>query len=1691
MSSEPEEVVIDDIPLVENPDENVVVSPTTDEIDLSNVIQLGDTVCVFIQKPDEMGYTIIGNVYYRDLSRIIIKSSTNSSELHIFDLEDNPDEDVFKEEYGIQKILILKKRGSVESFTEQQGFEVGDTINTIAENKQIVDKYTIVTVNIEDDFIIVKDENDNTTKFEFEFTGIPSELDFIQIVHSINEATNSINQKPYEEEKSDEIQQEQQENENEDIEESVQVRKPVIVFHGSFTFTLQQEIREAKEFEQQFPNELQKSDALNDFTLELSDIDKKNPDKQRQIRILVDTLFYLKQMTVAYSSDDKAIGPQSVSAKTMDDLIRTGTVPLGRPVLGARKKLYIEEELIVDDDIICVHFGDELDEMLYDDLLDVSDTMSAIRYQQRTFLTKYLSPWEADTTKPIWSAHHDTDFFREVVPSLNENGEFNSSLAGYLKTVSFDTVPFGIERALSTTYYKQKKDVNNILVPEDAAFLKSYLLFPTYAIKYLGAPRSNNIAFDSYTSILPRKTMRSLLYELGEPVSIGKPIDVEDSSEIEQADEPREPIKVVTTNNILVFNPDNENSIPYPIVEYIKSIPIHSTNMHQVMQRLIHFGLNKNEIHISLLNVLQDKLTTVQNKYKTLITNLRELLQQPVAEPEQNYIINPETIISLLKGEKILMYEITQFNLFNPSLVASDIGIMSHLLKKYGNYVQIVFGQNSMLIPYASDHAQLSRDIEKEQHRQLERLNTPYIKPLSNPCKHVSTLAAIRKKRDDIERFQDLTAFYKKYQGERNGNWINCNVCEKELICIHERLQIQGFLQPREKARFDKEIILSFADGFFQGRSICRNCGQSIRDFEFDNTMEFDDNGRPKSGNAVVIDDAELIQSKIDAALNMVDIMDDKLFDRIKSEEQILYYIIIRKIIDNIDKKYTIEKIHTLINRITTHIQSTIIPEILYNKDSEILYSEYRSKYIISVCIACLLLDLQCAMPGYDQRYTVAETNTKDYGLEKGLDSTLNGYPLDTTPDNDTSIVFMSFIALVNLSNEIIYADTDLQTKSKANQLSTLIELVKAQIEDFLKNQVIQESLIKKRQYMIDEEHKLSDKLSAKNVNVDEPLETLEHIPLFFLPAQIPSSAIIIPEVAAVNKNSRLAYMQHFIHSINIRAKESAIRLEHSPFLETSCCHVKISEPGITYENEEMIGMRILRPKQLSVLLTEFKVRPIKNITLESIQSVYYMLFLKCCYKGMRFGQSHEPDLTNKCIWCDFEFPCNPRVMDKKDGEKELARQNITITPEAFNTLLHKIHALHAVTSDVKPKDFSMQKAINEFDGSFNTVLHKIHKLRKVTSDVKPKDLSMQKANNESDKSKNEFDKSKNESDGSFKSGKWSAIVTNTFNAFVKLQKDYKQADEYSATKSIQAIISMEETKTQTLLPKYVNIINDIIHLPWVTFCSTIRTYFIIPFQRLLTTFSHGSLRIPYELMTTFSTTHIKDDIQKPILDPEFKFTSTFNIANYAMKYKGKHNIEEEIKTKIYELIRIFIDQLIHVVQYKDKFQFRNIVSSDKFVLLINSLSLYGSFNILLHTYGNEITNYMINVISFQLKKYAEQKLVSDPTIIKARIESRNEKERTDIISKFDKLNPEERRQEIINKRLGIGKWAIGGTKAIYKYDKEYYDLEREKRLDAGIIDFPGMNAGLDGPQVDELGFSMEGDEDGYDNNQHGDDDYE
>jgi hypothetical protein len=106
------------------------------------------------------------------------------------------------------------------------------------------------------------------------------------------------------------------------------------------------------------------------------------------------------------------------------------------------------------------------------------------------------------------------------------------------------------------------------------------------------------------------------------------------------------------------------------------------------------------------------------------------------------------------------------------------------------------------------------------------------------------------------------------------------------------------------------------------------------------------------------------------------------------------------------------------------------------------------------------------------------------------------------------------------------------------------------------------------------------------------------------------------------------------------------------------------------------------------------------------------------------------------------------------------------------------------------------------------------------------------------------------------------------------------------------------------------------------------------------------------------------------------------------------------------------------------------------------------------------------------------------PEQIRELIAQRSEKEKANIIKKLNDKSGAGKEIERIKMKLGLGEWAVGGTKSIYSYDPERYDIERDQRAEAGIVDFPGYGpegAPTEQRHLDGLGYYQTGGEEaGY-----------
>ena len=1603
------------------------------EIDMDSVVQLGDTIRILSTEKGE----ISGIVYYRSAYRISIKPFGTSTMLISFDIDD--------EEYteDVTEINIIKKHTS-ESFVEQQQFETDQRIDTITSTQEKVGSYIIKEVNRDSDFIIIqrvdanqpeeKDESSEPSEtIEFEYTGIPIDREFALIVIRSSEESHVLQSNNDADLVTPSTEYDEFEADQADDEMEIEIIATIEI-------TLPKEYREAQAYEQFIPDHLQKIDAMNDLMSEVHPRQQNDPIILRKNRIMVETLYYLKQATVSYHEDGTRKGIRAVSATMLDDLIGSVTVPLGRPVLGAIKKEYtLDDEMDIHDDVITsVPFNDELDEMK-DMIESIPPTDSIEEWRTlRTFLTDYLSPWTpaVDTTLS-WTPVTDTDFFREDAPILTD-GIFEKNVPGYIpgarseetqKIIGppvFNRVSFGLERSLTTTFRKGKNtskdnsDSKEILLSAEHAPIRNYLLFPLEAAPHMGVVRTYHLATDSGASQLPRTTMKTLLRTLGTPVEVG------------------------TSNTIKLLRPSEETIGNIPLADYIEGIRTYGLSIHDMYYILLQLGIDNMELSIPLYNVLAAKIDHRQRQLLSTLAVLREKMTSHLEQsvpPAPNQFIDPLPFMDKLKKQDVLSDEIAKYIQTNISLGTSDVGILGWITKKYSNYVQVTAGGDPLLVSHAMSNAVRNNYLEIERIKKAREQNKADPMPIQNRCKHVATLAAIRKKRDDTERFRDLTAFFKRFQGSRDQNWINCTDCKQHLLCTHERLQIEGFLQPAEKPSINKDIIMNFSGGQFQGQYICRNCGQPIRDFEFDNTVEFDDNGRPKSGHAVLVDNDEEEENELDEMVTSA--MKYNTNELKINDRDILYYSIIREMAQYMDIGFTNNQIYNMLQHINDYMTSRVVDtkekyQILTAKNSEkISYDTYRAKHSIGITIAFLLIEIQCAIPPYLKRYRY---NDKIY--------TLDGYPLDTDKTKVSTIQYICISLYYRFKRreaEYPWNSADIFASPDINVcLPKILKLITPAIRYVLEVEVVKDALQRKRRRR------------------ETTTTVIEQLPLAFLPEQTTSTEVLVPEVAAANNaKSRLALIMYWIYVAHTTAKEHAMTIHMSPFSETTCCRRNITTPGLLIEQVPDIGIRSLAPKQIHMLLTEFVPRVSPNDLVAADPELFYRLFLSCCFKGDHIGYPHELSITNQCMWCEIQFAEHPQVMDAAEQKAALAGEEITT--ESFTELLNTVHRLHMVETILPYQVKDQQQIIGQL------------------ADVPFKQPTTSDWNDVTS---------------------WNDVIDHTFTLFMKLPPDTTMDDVriIEATSVISPLYDKYDKRVRPYYKKQEKIIDDIIALPWNVFCDVLQAYFVIPFQRKLTNFSEKSLRVTSEMEKSLSKQHVENDIKKEILEPELKFYVSFQIEERLKTKVADHSLHKNDIAKKYKVIlqtmKEFIEQVSALVSYKNKIRLRNVPVKDLLLSYIKKLILMGSLHILILKDDRDSSAVLRDLVMNRLDKYYTERLSFDPEVLKNRIQSKNEQEKALIIAELDDLrenNTDLFQIEKMKKRLGMGKWAVGGTKLIYAYDKDYYDRERERRLDSGIIDFPGLTNEdpQQGRQVDAMGFAVEGEQEGYDHAQHGDDDYD
>lgn len=1609
-------------------------------------IQLGDRI--YLQS---MYGQTIGTVYYRsnELIRVrpdhLIRSRSDdaSTILYDFSMKETDDGEEFDESLRVTEAYLIEKRTHV-SFVEQHGLRVKQEIKTFLKDGTPYEDFQIVEVNEAKDTFTIQRDDEEPEVITCGFEGIPLDAPF-----SIIQRSSPREPLPADADWSDEAKYAEQQDEElseglADVTDEPEEEEAEIL--GVVQITRTNVYEEAESYEQRIPEEIQRISALNDFISSLDPSLQKDPYALRYIRIQIETLWQMQKSIMKYDAAGQLEGVADTSVSTLMELMTQNTIPLGRPVLRISKKEYItgQEDAKETDEVWFEDFKTELEQMnnmfskmVSDKVIGSKESSSKMWSTTRSFLEQYCAPWKSSPkTHQTWKALSDTDVFRMIAPETVDDVQ-QFELSGYVPSHSeegapiFHRVPFGLERALSTTYRKGKDRRKETWIAEEDAPLQSYIIFPPSLAPYLGSSRSYHLAVDSGRSQLPPKTMKMLLREIGVPV---------------------EPQEESGPQNAILFEMKPSALHSIPIETYLDRFAIPSVGMGDAMPLLAQFGLDQSELTESIYSVIQTKIAGYQSQFMTVINQLRSVLTEHSPAPAESnpFLIEPSFLKDIAAGQPMLADVLKYYEETNVSLAASDIGKVAHLMKNHAHYFQAAAGKDSKRTLLAYHSAMKDQYMERLRIRHLlSKKEESSAHPTKNACHHISDLVSVRKIRNDAERFQALIRVFRTYQGTKDQNWINCNVCEEHFLCLHERLQLRAYMNPKEKGIIEKELILTFSGGQFQGKYICRNCGQVMRELDFDQNIEFDDNGRPKSGNAVLVDKEADFEENLNTILQESEEPSLKESLDLSPKESECFDIVFR--IATLAGITLQPKEYQNIIRSVSVQYSKFASEADYNAAIAVSserhppYLQAKSRELISDAAVFILLEVQSAIPSYLLRYPMAGCASPGFG----------GMPLEE--EGNQGIKYIACVVSMIQDDEESVWSRAFQKEDIDRRRAIIEKYMNKILSRVLKNDVVQSKLSQKRMYL----SKHSDTVVSEKENQKDVIPSTFLPEPLILTAEDAARDVIQPEVVAqMGKEGYQALSRLWIRQAHRMARETAILMKSS-YSETSCCVQPLVEPGRFWKERSELPPIPLRTfasnRQGTFLLTEFHAREMENSVTEPNKDLYYRLFLKYCFKGENMGYPHQIGLTNECLWCGLQYPSHPSIMDINTEGRQIL-QDVDTNTEEFTDLLDTIHTNNHV--DIRPI----------------MIPSSIRVMMEALSAMEPSPISNWKQE---------------------LAGIMQGISREAILKLVRPEETLSQMERQEITN----IVVTFSTNTQPFMEKVFSALSgqtgtltDITNLPWCTFCHVLQSYFIIPFQRMISNFAGESLFIPIELEKSLAESHVEQYL-KPILKEEVSITEKYR------GYVNKTAVVEESKAKkgkkmsfllaARTKMEYFLTQLSAVLPFMNQIRSHQIPGGSIILQPIQRAILYGPLAMLLDrgsvpsdeqllmTEIDESVTELVRMMEVQLSKYSRESLAYNDAQIKYAIAVRNEMERVSIIKSFDERSEEERQVELINKRLGLGKWAVGGKKAIYAYDKEHFERENRQRAEMGLNEFSGMN---DESDMNER--ESHEDDDGYDHNQ-------
>ena len=1636
---------------------------------------------------------LTGTIIYRDADIIRVQSFSDADRAQNIPMAEDGD---FREEAGIIRLIIHKKREDPH-FSLQLGANVGEYVNCYGLGGEPLEggRVAEVIATDEEDSIVL----DNGTKLNFAFIGPPEPIQVIFVTATADEG--------------------------EDVPPAAE---PVAVEPGtealpdyynlSFMDGLLPAamVEEVPTAERTYSENVQREDMYMDLLKSYSEAKQKNPKIQKSLARETELLLALKSVAGIVGPDGR-MKPYIKPSKTLKDILSNNGASLAAviPVISAKRVVYVDQETEaeLDSEIskqveIRLWIESELKSWQAEQSYTAGQD-AGVGAKQAVLMYKYLYN-VLFTEGSVLAPNDEEDVDIAVDQDVLRTVEPPSKLYGFSKLViekdtkisqkNIGKIKTRQLRALSS----HKTASGSVISPSDPGKISSYILmmanlgYKFRPVKFSGFLAEDIRASNVTKQLEPFETLtNSAAYYKGEAglKVISNSLEADETSTVDVAEWVRQNLHgSIHASDLLSASSVGVNRV-------LDSIGLRSYEWTPELSEVIWSAVKKS----------QAEFTRV---YQVFLESVEAYLKSETPYKIGSGISDASTIYAKAATIKEIGAELSNMALYDPTNADWDLAKAQYLLSKAeGCMAQLMYFATS-----EDPHPLLERAIHvynNEMNRKAlhsaqiyDSLAKFHAEPTINTCPHCKDLDAIRSVMmyDEAKFIKLLGEFLNRYQGDRKGSWVQCKVCSTNLLCIHEVMKFYEKTHPGRAPALSKEILLDFGGAAFNGRYVCKNCGIPIAEFEYDNHLEYDDEGRPLAGRAPVEEGKKGAEDELSQILDMAMNKKKVTFD---DEIKTQIYELVSIMTVNAGFMFNEETITDLVNRVYVYETTKLPKEADYEemraraKKPMPVYESFKANIEIGLIAALLLCEIHTVDPLPELIYPFG-----------GCDFSRGGYPIET--DDETILGAFEYIVCVIANMNRDQRPWNITEWWGESSPEDRKKRVRAWVKKMLKEPDIVILLKTARDsYATHKKASATQASAADKIPANFRPTALLKSPAFdsvniALPGRIVESAATMPigEAEVLIKEKAFQMAISGILNAHQAANDSGIINPASIRSESNCCFLPISEirkgtisAFLPAEGEqEIMGLGIAETilhkrdptSQSNGAHLWVRWTPPQPLASDPVppDTSYFKLFMRTCFKGPRAGDIHEfgrrlngAAVVYQCRHCNFQAPRDPLIIMSDLSDEDLSNANpkrkgdpstkirdeaaaaltasgVTIDASTFDELLNIVCRKQRVDPYVLPRQADSALIFAAID-------------RMVTSECPLLPARM-----------TDWTALKTIVDGLFSLGSdieedrriivWADFSTryDALKARVIELIDAREGPKMAAKGKVGAeIIDTIERMTDDPLFKGPSEINK----NWIVGLERLGTsfsqmvfgsgeWFGFPFDvKKLRKIQHslfGGLKWFGKSIKEKHTSKFENMIKSllgstntatTVLNREELKTDSANVLKPLAAWLGKLNSFWISNIKSLHMYGVSNVELSNILRW--------IVFSSMEALLVTSSPLYTAV-------GSESNKAKIKtvVLAWAKESLLESKKQFDlfgmsDAEVEAAILDLREKEKISIIKELDDIkDPDEKAAEMMQMRLGIGRWAVGGKKG-GEFDAEYWNFLQGQRDRIGVIDTYGTGA--------------------------------